>query len=144
MEQKLHNRGGARPNAGRPKKDDSNYGKIHCVLRKDTILALRQGCGGKEKQYGQFLQDHLDEHPLPDRETYLFKQKIKQSMANGWRPADPEHERYIRALRRQERQRLRQAAWEKRHPKEAKWKRSVLKTLNQIQRQEKAKATAKA
>jgi len=135
---KQHNRGGARANAGRPKKDEAIWGKINCVLRKDTIQALRAGCGGKHKHFGEFLQDHLDEYPLPDRETYLYRQRVKKLMSNGWRP-NPEREKMVRDLKRQERERLRQLAWEKKHPEQ----KAFLKTLNQLKRkQAKEQATA--
>lgn len=63
-------RGGPRPGSGRPAKaDKSKWGQITCVLRKETILALKLGAASKH--FGDFLQHHLDRYPLPNRDEYL-------------------------------------------------------------------------
>jgi hypothetical protein len=55
---------------GRPEKMDKDlYGTITCVLRKDTIEQLR--AGSKSRFIGEYLQAHLDRHPLPTHEQYL-------------------------------------------------------------------------
>lgn len=62
--------GGSRPGSGRPvKMDKDQWGKITCVLRKDTIEKLKSGAASKH--FGDFLQWHLDRYPLPKREVYL-------------------------------------------------------------------------
>jgi glycine/D-amino acid oxidase-like deaminating enzyme len=91
------------------------------VLRKDTIAKLKEGCGGASKHFGQFLQDHLDRYPLPDRETYLFRQNIeaieRNRHENGlWmKPGDKRRatiwdnqERYMRDLKRKQRDHVRE------------------------------------
>lgn len=71
-------RGGPRPNSGRPpKQDKDNYVQVTCVLRKDTVAALKAGAGGKEKFFGQFLQFHLDRFPVPTNEEYLAIRDVK-------------------------------------------------------------------
>jgi hypothetical protein len=115
MEKKKQSRrGGARPNSGRPRKDPNIWGQVTCVLRRDTIQKLKDGCGGASKHFGQFLQDHLDEHPLPSRELYLHKQEIKAIRARAAAHPDRdrerrvrESERLIRQLKRQRRDQLR-------------------------------------
>ena len=52
-----------------PKADKDKYGQITCVLRLDTIEMLR--AGANSKHFGDFLQAHLDKHPLPTRGQYL-------------------------------------------------------------------------
>ena len=60
----------ARPNAGRkPKPHKEDWGQITCVLRLDTIRALKEGAGSN--RFGEFLQAHLDRYPLPSRLEYL-------------------------------------------------------------------------
>jgi hypothetical protein len=61
--------GGARQNSGRPPKQDKEiWGQITCVLRHDTIEKIRAGAGSRF--FGEYLQDHLDRYPPPDRATY--------------------------------------------------------------------------
>ena len=63
-------RGGFRPGSGRkPRTDKTHWGQITCILKKDTIEALRAGAASKH--FGEFLQFHLDRYPLPRREIYL-------------------------------------------------------------------------
>lgn len=63
-------RGGWRPGSGRPAKTDKEkWGQITCVLKRATIEQLRAGAASKH--FGEFLQFHLDNHPLPSREVYL-------------------------------------------------------------------------
>ncbi len=60
----------ARPNAGRkPKPHKEDWGQITCVLRLDTIRALKEGAGSN--RFGEFLQAHLDRYPLPTRLEYM-------------------------------------------------------------------------
>jgi|SRR6516164_6479834 len=74
----LPRRGGARPNAGRPKKmNREDFVQVTCILRKDTVDRLRAGAGGKQKFFGEFLQFHLDRFPLPSHEEYVaVKQRL--------------------------------------------------------------------
>lgn len=75
-------RGGARPNSGRPRKVNAeDYVQVTCVLRKDTVEALKAGAGGKHKFFGAFLQFHLDRFPIPSHEEYLAMREGKQSFA---------------------------------------------------------------
>ncbi|HET9363945.1 MAG TPA: hypothetical protein VFP71_03060 [Candidatus Angelobacter sp.] len=68
MDTKKH--GGLRRGSGRPAKSDkSQWGQITCVLKKETIEALK--AGAKSKHFGEFLQFHLDRYPPPSREIYL-------------------------------------------------------------------------
>jgi hypothetical protein len=61
--------GGYRPGAGRKgPPDPENWGPVTCMLRKQTIQALRDGAG--TKAFGSFLQWHLDRHPLPPNDVY--------------------------------------------------------------------------
>jgi hypothetical protein len=63
--------GGARTHAGRPPKlDRENWGRVTCILRKDTIDRLREG-SDNGRFFGEFLQFHLDRFPLPTRTQYL-------------------------------------------------------------------------
>jgi len=60
----------ARPGAGRkPKLHKEDWGQITCVLRLDTIRALKEGAASN--RFGEFLQAHLDRYPLPTRLEYL-------------------------------------------------------------------------
>src|SRR4029077_17009961 len=52
-----------------PKLDKDKFGQITCVLRLDTIAMLR--AGANSKHFGDFLQAHLDKHPVPTRSEYL-------------------------------------------------------------------------
>jgi hypothetical protein len=141
MEQKS-TRGGARPNSGRPRKDPNVWGQITCVLRRDTIQKLKDGCGGASKHFGQFLQDHLDEFPLPSRETYLFKQEIKAIRANGSRP-NPERERLVRQLKRERRVRLRMEKNRAKNPGlYALWEKMSREEKREKAKKEKAEAKA--
>jgi hypothetical protein len=154
MEQKS-TRGGARPNSGRPRKDPNIWGQITCVLRRDTIQKLKDGCGGASKHFGQFLQDHLDRYPLPSRETYLYRQSIKAVLADG-RWGDPVRDKRLRELRRAEREQLKRerarARWEKRRAKMSPGQRALLDEVckgltNEAvakQRRKEAKAAAAA
>ena len=100
MVKKKSTRGGARPNSGRPRKDPTIWGQITCVLRRDTIQKLKDGCGGASKHFGQFLQDHLDEFPLPSRDLYLHKQEIKAIRARARLAPDRDRERRVRESER--------------------------------------------
>jgi hypothetical protein len=61
--------GGLRQGAGRrPRADAEEWGRMHCILKLKTIQALRDGAGAKN--FGEFLQWHLDRHPLPTHEVY--------------------------------------------------------------------------
>jgi hypothetical protein len=69
---KLHpsgsGRGGARPNSGRhPKIDKELWGKITCILKKETIARLHTEGG---EYFGEYLQHHLERYPLPSRAEY--------------------------------------------------------------------------
>ena len=56
---------------GRPQKiDKGKFSQITCVLRRDTIERLREGAGSKH--FGEYLQNHLDRYPPPDRAQYLW------------------------------------------------------------------------
>lgn len=69
METKPKQRGGPRPGSGRPfKLDKAKWGQITCILKKETIAQLK--AGADSKHFGDFLQFHLDRHPLPTREQY--------------------------------------------------------------------------
>jgi hypothetical protein len=151
MEQKSTRRGGARPNSGRPRKDPNIWGQVTCVLRRDTIQKLKDGCGGASKHFGQFLQDHLDEFPLPSRELYLHKQEIKAIRAKAKLAPDyhermrrvRESERLIRELKRKRRDQLH---WEKRRAEDPEWF-AIMEKISRDQRREqakKAKAEVKA
>jgi hypothetical protein len=62
--------GGARARAGRPPKQDrENWGRVTCILRKDTIDQLREA-SDNGRFFGEFLQFHLDRFPLPTRAQY--------------------------------------------------------------------------
>lgn len=64
----------ARPKAGRkPKPNKEDWGQITCVLRLETIRALREGAGSN--RFGEFLQAHLDRYPLPTKEEYSVASK---------------------------------------------------------------------
>lgn len=147
MEQKNSRRGGARPNSGRPKRDDKTWGQITCVLRKDTIAKLRAGCGGASKHFGPFLQDHLDRHPLPDRETYEFWKKRKELRSKPPTAAIlreiREREREMFAKRRAERKRLKQEKWAKANPEAAKRLAGFTREFLRIQKRDQL-AAAKA
>lgn len=70
MTKHKHGHGGPRPGSGRPAKTDkADWGQITCVLKKETIQALKLGAASKH--FGDFLQAHLDRYPLPSREEYL-------------------------------------------------------------------------
>jgi hypothetical protein len=61
-------RGGARPNSGRhPKIDKELWGKITCILKKETIKRLHTEGG---EYFGEYLQHHLERYPLPSRAEY--------------------------------------------------------------------------
>jgi hypothetical protein len=61
-------RGGARPNSGRrPKIDKELWGKITCILKKETIQRLHTEGG---EYFGEYLQHHLERYPLPSRAEY--------------------------------------------------------------------------
>jgi hypothetical protein len=61
-------RGGARPNSGRrPKIDKELWGKITCILKKETIQRLHTEGG---EYFGEYLQYHLERYPLPSRAEY--------------------------------------------------------------------------
>jgi hypothetical protein len=63
--------GGARAHAGRPPKQDrDNWGRVTCILRKDTIDRLREA-SDNGRFFGEILQFHLDRFPLPTRSQYL-------------------------------------------------------------------------
>jgi AraC-like DNA-binding protein len=63
--------GGARTHAGRPPKQDRvNWGRVTCILRKDTIDRLREA-SDNGRFFGELLQFHLDRFPLPNRAQYL-------------------------------------------------------------------------
>jgi hypothetical protein len=133
---KLHKRGGPRPNSGRPEKDKTLWGQITCVLRKDTIQRLKEGCGGKMKHFGQFLQDHLDRHPLPDRQTYMEWKAIR--LLNG--KPNPERERLVRQMKREKKRQERLTKmWTESTPKE----RNMIRTLQKLQKEDEKKLAAK-
>ena len=52
-----------------PKADKDEWLQVTCVLRKDTVEALR--VGADSKHFGEFLQHHLNRYPPPNREAYL-------------------------------------------------------------------------
>jgi hypothetical protein len=61
-------RGGARPNSGRrPKINKELWGKITCILKKETIQRLHTEGG---EYFGEYLQHHLERYPLPSRAEY--------------------------------------------------------------------------
>jgi len=61
-------RGGARPNSGRrPKENKELWGKITCILKKETIARLQTEGG---IYFGEYLQHHLERYPLPSRAEY--------------------------------------------------------------------------
>jgi hypothetical protein len=63
--------GGARAHAGRPPRlDRENWGRVTCILRKDTINQLREA-SDNGRFFGEILQFHLDRFPLPSRAQYL-------------------------------------------------------------------------
>jgi hypothetical protein len=142
MVKKKSTRGGARPNSGRPRKDPLVWGQITCVLRRDTIEKLKAGCGGASKHFGQFLQDHLDEYPLPSRDLYLHKQEIKAIRANHSR-SYTERRRLVRQIERDRRDQLR---WEKRRAKHPEWYADWEQMAKEEKREKakKEKAEAKA
>lgn len=139
MEQKSK-RGGARPNSGRPKRDSQTWGQITCILKRETIEQLRAGCGGAQKHFGPFLQDHLDRYPLPDRETYEHRKKMKELRSKPPTAATlrqiRDQEREMIAWRREERKRLREQQWAEAHPKEAKRRAAIEKQLLRIRKLE--------
>ena len=66
--------GGPRPGSGRPLKvNKPDWGQITCILKKDTIEALKAGAASKH--FGEYLQAHLDRYPPPSREIYLALMK---------------------------------------------------------------------
>jgi hypothetical protein len=65
---------GGRP----PKLDKAAWGQITCVLKNETIEALREGANSKH--FGDFLQDHLDRYPPPTRHQYLSSKLLRASM----------------------------------------------------------------
>jgi hypothetical protein len=72
--------GGARARAGRPPRlDRENWGRVTCILRKDTIDRLRQA-SDNGRFFGEILQFHLDQFPLPTRAQYL---SIKHKILSG-------------------------------------------------------------
>jgi hypothetical protein len=155
---KKNTRGGARPNSGRPRKDPTIWGQITCVLRRDTIQKLKDGCGGASKHFGQFLQDHLDEFPLPSRDLYLHKQEIKAIRARARLSPDyyermrrvRESERLIRKLKRDRRDQLYLEKARAKHPERfALWEQMAKEEKREKAKREKeaakaAKAAAKA
>lgn len=75
-----HGLGGHRDGSGRkPKEDKDDYVQVTVVLRRDTVEKLRAGTGSKANrpQFGQFLQFHLDRHPLPTYEEYRYLRELK-------------------------------------------------------------------
>lgn len=62
--------GGFRPGAGRKPnlERQAEWGRVNCILKLKTIQALRDGAGAKN--FGEFLQWHLERHPLPTHEVY--------------------------------------------------------------------------
>jgi hypothetical protein len=142
MEQKSTRRGGARPNSGRPRKDPNIWGQVTCVLRRDTIQKLKDGCGGASKHFGQFLQDHLDEFPLPSRDLYLHKQEIKAIRARAALHPDRDRQRRVREserlIRQLKRDRRDEERWAKMRAKHPQWWADMEKIAAQ-QKREKAK-----
>jgi hypothetical protein len=61
--------GGARPNAGRPRKPENML--VTVSLRRTTVAALKDGAGSEH--FGAFLQDHLNRYPPPSRREYLAR-----------------------------------------------------------------------
>jgi hypothetical protein len=86
MDQKLKKkprepRGGARLNAGRPRKPENML--VTVSLRRDTVAALKAGAGGEH--FGAFLQDHLTRYPPPSRREYLDRTNA-ESLSMGPSP----------------------------------------------------------
>jgi hypothetical protein len=81
LELDLHfGHGGARRGAGRPAKPDKDqWGRVSCILRHETIQALR--AGAMSKNVGTFLQEHLDKHPLPTNTEYLSQKVTRKPSA---------------------------------------------------------------
>lgn len=149
MEQKKNGsrKGGARPNSGRRPRDPKVWGQITCILRRETIEQLRQGCGGAQKHFGPFLQDHLDRHPLPSREMYQYWKKMKELQSKP--KTTSQWDKEVRALRRAEREqrraereRLRHEKWAKANPQAAKREIEIEKALLKVMKQEKKQARA--
>jgi hypothetical protein len=84
--------GGARAHAGRPPKTDrENWGRVTCILRKDTIDRLREA-SDNGRFFGEILQSHLDRFPIPSRSQYLSIRKhgIKPSRIRATTPRTEE------------------------------------------------------
>lgn len=68
--------GGHRDGSGRkPKENKDDYAQITVILRRETVEKLRAAGGGK---FGQFLQFHLDRHPLPTLDEYRYLRELAQ------------------------------------------------------------------
>ena len=77
-------RGGKRPGAGRPRDPEGHLKEqITIVLRKDTTARLREIA--QSKFFGELLQWHLDNNPLPSREEYCKHRYDRAASAREWR-----------------------------------------------------------
>jgi hypothetical protein len=85
------------------------------------------------KHFGQFLQDHLDRHPLPDRQTYLEWRAIQK--ADG--KPNPARERLVRQLKRQQKlEQQRAEEWKAATPRQ----RAMIRTLEKLMKEERKAA----